>query len=65
MNSLPLRFATCILGQLAGFFLFAHARLQAQPVSYSPAYFGPNANPVPEFSDASIPEQTTLQLAGN
>ncbi|MDR1021718.1 MAG: hypothetical protein LBL94_00325 [Prevotellaceae bacterium] len=35
----------------------------SQTVSYSPAYFGPNANPVPEFSNATIPALTTIQLS--
>ena len=34
-------------------------------VNYSPAYFGPNANPVPLFGDALIPAVTTLQLSGS
>ena len=29
---------------------------------YSPAWFGPNANPVPEFEDARIPSKTTIDL---
>lgn len=29
---------------------------------YSSAWFGPNANPVPEFTDATIPSKTTLSL---
>ena len=37
----------------------------AQNVDYSPAYFGPNANPVPSFSDASIPQETTLESSSN
>jgi len=37
--------------------------VKAQNVNYSPAYFGPNANPVVEFTDAKIPAQTTVQLA--
>ncbi len=28
----------------------------AQEVKYAPAWFGPNANPVPEFTDATIVE---------
>ena len=32
---------------------------------YSPAWFGPNANPVPEFTDASIPAKTTITLTGD
>jgi hypothetical protein len=29
---------------------------------YSPAWFGPNANPVSEFTDARIPSKTTVSL---
>ncbi|MDR2840105.1 MAG: hypothetical protein LBV75_02410, partial [Paludibacter sp.] len=32
---------------------------------YSPAYFGPNANPVPDFTAAIIPEFTTLSVAAS
>ena len=31
-------------------------------VRYSTSWFGPNANPVPEFTDATIPAKTTLSL---
>lgn len=34
-------------------------------VKYSPAWFGPNANPVPEFTDARIPAKTTISLMGD
>lgn len=34
----------------------------AQEVKYAPAWFGPNANPVPEFTDATIVEKTTIDL---
>ena len=34
----------------------------SQEVKYAPAWFGPNANPVPEFTDATIVEKTTIQL---
>jgi len=37
----------------------------SQTVNYSPAYFGPNANPVPVFSDATIPSMTTIGLSGS
>lgn len=37
----------------------------SQTVNYSPAYFGPNAFPVPEFSDATIPQESILRLSGN
>ncbi|GHT67948.1 hypothetical protein FACS189452_06660 [Bacteroidia bacterium] len=36
-----------------------------QAVRYSPAYFGPNANPVPQFTDATIPQHTTFTLGAN
>jgi len=39
--------------------------LTAQTVRYSPAWFGPNANPVPEFTDARIPLKTTISLMGD
>lgn len=34
----------------------------AQIAKYSPAWFGPNANPVPEFTGAIIPAKTQLSL---
>lgn len=34
----------------------------SQEVKYAPAWFGPNANPVPEFTDATIVEKTTIEL---
>jgi len=37
----------------------------AQNVNYSPAYFGPNANPVHQFGDARIPSETTVRLSGS
>ncbi|HLP04319.1 MAG TPA: hypothetical protein VK152_02715 [Paludibacter sp.] len=37
----------------------------AQSVKYSTAWFGPNANPVPEFADARIPAKTTISLMGD
>ena len=36
-----------------------------QTIKYSPAWFGPNANPVPEFTDATIPTKTTISLMGD
>lgn len=36
-----------------------------QTVKYSSAWFGPNANPVPEFTDARIPAKTTISLMGD
>jgi len=32
---------------------------------YSTAWFGPNANPIPEFTDATIPAKTTITLTGD
>lgn len=37
-------------------------RLLSQFVRYSPAWFGPNANPVPEFSVGTIPKFTTFEV---
>ena len=45
-------------------FLSLHP-IYSQHVKYAPAWFGPNANPVPEFTDATIPSATTLQLMGD
>lgn len=39
--------------------------IHAQLVKYSTAWFGPNANPVPEFADARIPSKTTISLMGD
>ncbi|MEA4935745.1 MAG: hypothetical protein VB102_03780 [Paludibacter sp.] len=36
-----------------------------QNIKYSSAWFGPNANPVPEFTDATIPTETTVQFTGD
>ena len=38
---------------------------KAQNVNYSPAFFGPNANTVAEFSGAIIPEFTTVEVLGS
>ncbi len=46
-------------------FLIAYHALNAQQIRYSPAWFGPNANPVPEFSDARIPSKTTFSLTAD
>jgi hypothetical protein len=41
-------------------------RLSAQILTpYSTTWFGPNANPVPEFADATIPAKTTITLTGD
>lgn len=45
--------------------MFSLHVVYAQNVKYSPAWFGPNANPVPEFTDARIPSKTTFQLMGD
>ncbi len=37
----------------------------AQTVKYAPAWFGPNANPVPEMTDARIPSKTIVSLMGD
>ncbi len=37
----------------------------AQTIKYSTSWFGPNANPVPEFTDARIPAKTTISLMGD
>jgi len=39
--------------------------INAQTVKYAPAWFGPNANPVPEFTDGRIPAKTTISLMGD
>ena len=36
--------------------------IYSQSVKYSTTWFGPNANPVPEFTDARIPAKTTISL---
>ena len=38
------------------------SNINAQTVKYSSAWFGPNANPVPEFTDGRIPKKTTISL---
>ncbi len=43
--------------------LFSSFQLvMSQSAKYSSAWFGPNANPVPEFTDARIPSKTTFSL---
>lgn len=39
--------------------------VQSQLVYYSPAWFGPNANPVPESSNGKINKFTSISLSGN
>ena len=48
-------------------FLFVILSLQSiySQTRYSTAWFGPNANPVPEFTDATIPAKTTITLTGD
>ncbi len=45
--------------------LFSFHYSFAQAVRYSPRYFGPNANPVPEFTDATIPGNNTISFSLN
>ncbi len=44
---------------------FAFQNTNAQEVRYSPKYFGPNANPVPEFTNAIIPAINTISFSLN
>jgi len=47
-------------------YLLSLYQLPAQILTpYSTAWFGPNANPVPEFTDATIPAKTTISLMGD
>ena len=39
--------------------------LTAQSTKYSTSWFGPNANPVPEFTDVHISSKTTVSLMGD
>ena len=34
-------------------------------IHHTTNYFGPNANPVPEFTDALIPQNTTITINGD
>jgi hypothetical protein len=45
--------------------LFTHIAVIFSQTPYSTAWFGPNANPVPEFTDARIPAKTTISLMGD
>ncbi|MDO9155053.1 MAG: hypothetical protein Q7U47_15320 [Paludibacter sp.] len=47
------------------FLIFFFQLSYSQTVKYAPAWFGPNANPVPEFTDARIPAKTTISLMGD
>lgn len=40
-------------------------QLNCQIVKYSTAWFGPNSNPVPETTEAIIPEKTTMELTAD
>ena len=52
--------------KLLGLLIFICQQITyAQTVKYSTAWFGPNANPVPEFTDATIPTKTTISLMGD
>lgn len=46
-------------------FLSAQFCLAQNLVHHTTNYFGPNANPVPEFTNAKIPEFTQLSFAGD
>ena len=52
---------TCIIVVLFANFIL----ISAQTAKYSSSWFGPNANPVPEFTDARIPAKTTMSLMGD
>lgn len=39
--------------------------VNSQKINFSPAYFGPNALPVYEISDARIPKETQFRCSGN
>jgi len=46
--------------------LFCNCSILAQnTVNYSPAFFGPNADPVAEFTGARIPKYTTFEVSGD
>ncbi|MDR3244091.1 MAG: hypothetical protein LBT79_05015 [Elusimicrobiota bacterium] len=49
------------VGFLIAFIIFLSAAVYA--VEYSPKYFGPNANPVPEFANARIPDKTEIEFS--
>jgi hypothetical protein len=44
---------------------FSCLNIYTQTIRYSTSWFGPNANPVPAFTDARIPEKTTFSLMGD
>lgn len=45
--------------------LFAQICLGQSLIHHTTNYFGPNANPVPEFTDATIPEFTQVTINGD
>lgn len=48
------------------FFVFTFGLFFSQKlISHTTNWFGPNANPVPEFTDAKIPEKTTFTIIGD
>ena len=47
------------------FLLFISTQVTIGQVRYSTSWFGPNANPVPEFTDATIPAKTTISIMGD
>jgi hypothetical protein len=42
-----------------------NAQITIDMTHYSTRYFGPNANPVPQFSDATIPQYATIEMSAN
>lgn len=40
-------------------------KLNCQLIKYSPAWFGPNSNPVPENTEAKIPDKTTIEISAD
>lgn len=56
MSIKQLMLAACIAGSI---------HVSNSQIKYSSAWFGPNANPVPEFTDGTIPAVTTLTVTGD
>lgn len=46
-------------------FFSAHFYLAQNLIHHTTNYFGPNANPVPEFTDATIPQFTQVSFTGD
>jgi len=46
-------------------FLFSVSIAAQNLIHHSTSWFGPNANPVPEFTDATIPSETHFRAAGD